>query len=37
VGDVYQDGEPVLGYLGVVFDEDLEILDRLELIPFEQW
>ena len=32
---VYEDGEPVLGYLGVVSDDELEVFDGLELIPLE--
>jgi hypothetical protein len=33
---VYEDGEPVLSYLGVVFDDELEVLDGFELVPLEE-
>jgi hypothetical protein len=33
---IYEDGEPVFGYGGVVFNDELEVLDGLELVPLEQ-
>ncbi len=34
--DVDKNRQSVLSYLGIVLDEKLEVLDRLELIAFEE-
>jgi len=33
---IYEDREPVLGYCGIVFDDELEVFDRLKLVPLEK-